>query len=408
MSTTFSVDCEACGAAADFEHLGCRTCGGQLRIHRTTTALPEPDQNRTGMWRYWRRLPVRDPASIVSLGEGGTPLLPSRRLDRQVWFKNETLNPTGSHKDRALSVALTHAVEVGATESVVVSSGSTGLANAAYAARAGLSGYVVVSDSTPWRRTVGCEVLGATVVRVHAQVDSLVDRVAQLGRDGVLYASSTGRATNPYQAEASTTISFEIHEQLGGFPDWVVLPAGGGGTLSALWQGFSALSGSGLPGQPPRLLAAVSDRYDAIAVALEQGLGDPGEVYEEDFYPGPTILSKIAHTHPPDGLEALEAIRASRGTTIRVTDAEAAAAQMTLGAEEGYFVEPSSAAAMVALDVAIRQGMIAPTDCVVVLLTGSGHREVDHLTGPLRPQSTISLDQLKSRVGRSSHVGRRA
>jgi threonine synthase len=326
------------------------------------------------MWKYWRRLPVAAPNQIVSLDEGGTPLLASR-VSRSVWFKDETRNPTGSHKDRALAVAVSHARSLGRHVSVVVSAGSTGIANAAACARAGIQAVVVVGRGVPDERLYPAFALGARVIELDTDVDTVVERVAELGASGEVYVSSTARTSNPYQAEGAKTIAYEVADQLMGVPDWLIVPVGGGGTAAAIWRGFRELYELGHIQRLPRLLGVVAAGYDAIARALEEGLDDPGTVFVPGYDPPPTVLVKIAHVYPPDGLESLRAIRDSRGSAIAVSDADALRAQRDVAAREGLFVEPSSAAAVAAFEKARASGMIGPCARVVVLLSGSGFRE---------------------------------
>src|SRR4051794_33842176 len=225
------------------------------------------------MWRWWPLLPVDNPDGIVSLGEGGTPLLPSRVL-RATSFKDESRNPTGSHKDRPLAVAMTHARALGREVAVVVSAGSTGIANAAMAARAGMRSVAFVPRGTPAERLYPVYALGSTVVVVDDEVDPIVDRLAAMAQDGDVYVSSTARSSNPYQAEGTKTIAYELAEQ-GGVPDWVVVPVGGGGTVAGIWRGFRDLQRLGWIDRVPRLLGVVARDYNALEVAFERGLDDP-------------------------------------------------------------------------------------------------------------------------------------
>ncbi len=327
------------------------------------------------MWQYWSQLPVASADQIVSLEEGSTPLLASRSVLQLLWFKDETRNPTGSHKDRALAVAVSHARSLGRRVSVVVSSGSTGIANAAACARAGMQAVVVVARGVPDERLYPAAALGARIIEVDADVDTVVERVAELGASGEVYVSSTARSSNPYQAEGAKTIAYEVVDQLMGVPDWFVVPVGGGGTAAAIWRGFRELYELGRIHRLPRLLGVVASGYDAIARAVEEDLEDPGSVFGPGYVPPPTILVKIAHVYPPDGLESLRAIRDSGGSAVAVSDAEALQAQRDVAAGEGLFVEPSSAAAFAAFQKARESALIGADASVVVLLSGSGFRE---------------------------------
>jgi threonine synthase len=224
------------------------------------------------MWRYYPLLPIADTDAVVSLGEGGTPLLRSTvHPAAEVYLKDETRNPTGSHKDRQVCVAINHARSLGRTTSVLVSSGSTGIANAAYCARAGMRSIVFMAEGVPADRVYPVYALGSTVVEVRGQVDALIARLNELAVQRGLYHSSTARICNPYQAEGAKTIAFEIVEDLGRVPDWVVVPLGGGGTLAAMWRAFSELSDRSMIGRLPRMAGVTPRSFNALERALDLG-----------------------------------------------------------------------------------------------------------------------------------------
>ncbi len=343
---------------------------------------PTPDPAHAGsMWRFWRGLPILDPLCAVTLGEGDTPLLDSRLFPGvRVLWKDEGRNPTGSHKDRALSVAASHAVEVGARVMAVVSAGSTGLSTAAYAARAGLASVCLIARDAPAARVYPAQALGARLVAVDADIDTLIERLREhAGRNGV-YVASTTRASNAHQAEGAKTIAYEIVAALGRAPDWMVVPVGGGGTIAAIWRGFSELARAGTIAALPRLAGVVPAAYDALAVAFARRIRSWPEFaalpYRDDV---PTVLTKLSHAHPPDALEALAAIDASGGTVVALPDATALDAVGRIGARDGLYLEPSAAIAAPAIDRLIADGSIAPGDTVVALACGHGFRETSVL-----------------------------
>ena len=341
-------------------------------------------------WRDW--LPGRRIAGTVTLGEGGTPLIAARSLPG-VWWKAEFMNPTGSHKDRPLALAASNALDEGARLFTVVAAGSTGLSAAAYGARAGLPVAVLMTRGAPAARVLPLGLLGATLFEVEAGIDAGIAALGALhGRDGI-YVASTTRAVNAVQAEASRTIAFEIVEGLGRAPDQVVVPTGGGGTLAALHDGFAQLREMGLADRLPRLVAVVPDRYDTLAAALARGV----TTWEElAVLPppagGPTVLNKIAHDHPPDGVHALRALRESDGRVLAFPDAAALAAVARLGGAEGLYLEPSSAIALPALEQLADEGALGPDIATVVLACGAGFRETHVMLDegpPLRRAVTL-------------------
>ncbi|MCE2441544.1 MAG: pyridoxal-phosphate dependent enzyme [Candidatus Latescibacteria bacterium] len=241
--------------------MNCGICAGPLGFHYSYDDVTWDDRFEGSMWRYWPLLPVDAPEGAVTLGEGGTPLLPAQSFNgRQVYLKDETRNPTGSHKDRSLSVAITHAKAVGADVSVIVSTGSAGISNAALAARAGMRSAVVMTEGTPPERLY-------PMFEVKAQIDPIVEGVISVCRERGLYLSTTSRNSNPYQCEGNKTIAYEIVEELGGAPDWVVVPVGGGGTISGIWRGFRDCHALGLIDSLPRMIGVVPRDYNALEVA---------------------------------------------------------------------------------------------------------------------------------------------
>lgn len=396
----FQTVCLACAAVqARSAAFVCEQCQGALGFRYDLHDMQWDERFRNTMWRYWRLLPIADPAQLVTLGEGGTPLLRSRSLQgATVYLKDETRNPTGSHKDRPLSLAVNHAKAIGAKTSFVVSTGSTGISNAALAARAGLKSAVIMSVGTPAERVYPMFALGSTVLEVQGDIDMLIDEVIRVCHAQGLYLSSTSRGSNPYQAEANKTIAYEIFEELGRAPDWMVIPVGGGGTLAGVMRGFADLQALGKIATLPRLVGVLPSDYNALEVALARGLETWEEILALPYHDlPPTILVKLAHGYPPDGMEALEAVRRTNGFFLSVTDEEALAAQQQCGHQEGLYVEPSTGACLAGAARLLATGQVAPTATVVALVSGSGFREnfVTMAKRPLQKQ-TINPAQLST------------
>ena len=390
--------CLKCDAQQqDAAALNCGVCAGPLGFRYSYDDVTWDDRFAGTMWRYWPMLPVDGPDGAVTLDEGGTPLLPARNFEGQrVYLKDETRNPTGSHKDRSLSVAITHAKAVGADVSVIVSTGSAGISNAALAARAGMRSAVVMTEGTPPERLYPMYGLGAVLLEVKAQIDPIVEGVISVCREQGLYLSTTSRNSNPYQCEGNKTIAYEIVEELGRAPDWVVVPVGGGGTVSGVWRGFWDCHALGLIDFLPRMIGVVPRDYNALELAFERGLEQWKEVLALPYdNPPPSILVKLAHSYPPDGMEALRTIRASRGNFISVTDEEALTAQEFCGRQEGLFVEPSTGACLAGTARLLDSGRVDPGDLVVAVVSGSGYRETacTMASRPLKKQA-ISIEEL--------------
>ena len=376
----YEVVCRKCDQTLPSERYlrACPACGGdvEFRYDLSTARLDAP---LPGIWRFIDLLPVMDESSIVTLGEGGTPLQPARlgeQLGCRLWWKVEGANPTGAQKDRGLAVAIAKGRAFGFSGAIICSTGSAGLSSAAYAAQAGLRHAVLVSRNTPPERVLPMAVLGSTIFEVDGTIEEALALLALATERLGAYETTTYRRANPYQSEGVKTLGYEIFLQHGGVPDWIVVPVGGGGTLGSIWRAFLDLQAMGLIERLPRLAGVQPADYNGLAIAEQRGLSTEEELQAIAFGEVPsTILVKLAHLYPHDGVEALAAIRASGGAVVVATDAEALAAQRRIGAAEGIYAEPSATVALTALEKLRAAGRIAPEDSVVAVLTGSGHRE---------------------------------
>jgi threonine synthase len=374
------IACVDCGTviAADDGRALCGDCGGLLD-YRYDIAGARFDERERSIWRYRDLLPVPPEAEPVSLGEGLTPLVRANLdLGVETWWKNESLNPSGSQKDRAMSVALTRARALGIEAVFVASAGSTALAAAAYAARAAVRCIVLVGEEASERRLLPIAAYGARVFRVRGSVDDALDLLDRAVRTKGLHDVSTRRAGNPAQAEGPKTIAYEIVEALGRVPDWVVIPAGGGGTLAAIHRGFLELRAMNRTDRLPRLASYQPAGYDTFPPALEHGWVSDADLRANAFVERPpTVQVKIAHTYAPDGAAALAAIRDSGGTAMSVSDEEALQGLRQLAAVEGIFAEPSSGGVVAAVRRLTARGLAERDQVVVGLVGGNGFRELD-------------------------------
>lgn len=347
--------CAACDRPGGDDPAAWRcACGGPWALGPVAARL-RPEAVAAGprsLWRYRAALPVADPP--VTLGEGLTPLLPSR--DGRLLFKVEGANPTGSFKDRGAAVLLTHLVRGGAQEVVEDSSGNAGAAIAAYSARAGVRATIYVPEVTSEAKVAQIAAYGARVVRVPGTRED-VARAAQ--RAPGTYAS---HCWQPAFFHGTKTIAFELWEQLGWHaPDWVVTPAGHGTLLLGLALGFRELREAGAIGRLPRLVAVQSA---ACAPLAGPALGaPPGD--------GETLAEGIRIRTPVRAAECAAAVRDSGGRWAVVDDAEILAARARLGAE-GLFVEPTAAVAPAAAWRLLARGELPAWEVIVVPLTGHG------------------------------------
>jgi len=323
------------------------------------TGIPGLDPSRIRrddftLWRYRHALPVPLDDSPVTLGEGLTPLVEARWGDLPVLFKCEYLNPTGSFKDRGTTVLMTALAAAGVEHVVEDSSGNAGSSLAAYAARAGIRATVYVPAHASPAKRAQIAAYGAQLVCVPGPRSEAARAVREAAAGGAVYAS---HVYHPLITAGMKTAAYEIWEQLGGgLPDAVVLPIGHGSLLLGLARGFAELGGR------PRLFGVQAAACAPLAMAWEEGAAEPLPVGEGD-----TVAEGVRIARPVRGRAILEAVRASGGAIIAVPDEETMAARQRL-AHQGFFVEPTSALAVAALD-RLRPRL---PGTVVVVLTGSG------------------------------------
>ncbi|MEJ3750900.1 pyridoxal-phosphate dependent enzyme [Actinomycetes bacterium KLBMP 9797] len=397
--------CPRCGHTGDPRDLttyqGCPGCAPDVPVNyvcdvppgRVAAALrPAADRPRghRGLWRWAGALPV-DAVHAVSLGEGDTPLLPLPRLGARfgaprLAVKNESANPTWSHKDRLCALAVAAARALGATTVTAASTGNHGASLAAYAARAGLHCVIFTLASVPATMKTLMLSYGADVVAVPTSEHRYVLMAEGVRRHGWYPASNgSGRpvGSTPYGIDGYKTIAYELFEQLGGrVPDAVVLPVTYGDCLSGVHRGFADLRAAGLVDRVPRLVAA--ELFGALAQALT-GRGLPPVPTRE------TVAFSIST--PRATHQAVEAIRATGGIAVPVTEEELLEAGYLLATNEGLFVEASSAVGVAAVGTLVRAGRIRPDDEVVCVLTSSGLKDPDAGRALLPDVPVIDLDQ---------------
>ncbi len=317
-------------------------------------------------YRSWLDLPSH--TQVISLLEGDTPLVPVPRLAErlgggfQLFVKYEGLNPTGSFKDRGMTAAVSEAVGRGAKAVICASTGNTAASAAAYAARAGLRAVVLIPEGkVALGKLAGALAYGAQVVQVEGSFDDALRLVVEISRKHPL---ALVNSINPYRLEGQKTAAFEICDTLGHAPDWLCLPVGNAGNITAYWMGFRQYheaKGTGLP----RLLGVQA------AGAAPLVLGHPVEHPE-------TVATAIRIGRPARGEQALEAAQQSGGRIVAVSDDEILAMQQMLAEEEGLWVEPASAAGLAGLAAEIRAGKCDPRGkTIVAVCTGHGLKDPD-------------------------------
>lgn len=344
----------------------CPNCGGVFDFAEPLTYQPltMPAEPTRGLDRYRRTFPLADESPFVTLGEGGTPLVPFRFDDRTVYAKCEHLNPTGSFKDRGTAVLVSALAAHGVAEAVEDSSGNAGASFAAYAARAGIQAKVFVPDDAAGPKRMQIERYGAELVRILGPRSAASEAVLRAVEKGALYAS---HAYLPHGLAGMATIAFEIYEQLGTSPGAVVAPVGQGTLLLGAYRGFLALREAGRIEQLPKMIA-VQAMACAPIWAVQTG-GATGLLWTKERH---TIAEGIRILRPLRGDAVLAALADSQGWAVAVDEPDIEDGWHQL-ARQGLFVEPTSAVVWPAL----RQAIEDLPDPVVLILTGSGFKEPD-------------------------------
>jgi threonine synthase len=383
------LECALCGLKHEAHRLLnlCRECGKPLLVRydldRAQQSLTKESLigRRPDLWRYREVLPVQEDANIVTLGEGWTPLLRADRLGHSVgvadlYIKDEGQNPTQSFKARGMATAVSMAKELGATKLAVPSAGNAAGALAAYAARAGLECFIFMPRDTPIANVVECEQTGAHVTLM----DGLItDCGAEVGRrkeaEGWFDVSTL---KEPYRVEGKKTLGYELAEQLNWeLPDVIIYPTGGGTGLIGMWKAFDEMEQMGWIGSKrPRMVTVQAAGCAPIVRAFEDG-----KRFADEFPNAATTASGLRVPKAIGDFLILDALRASGGTALAVTDKELIEATREIGASEGIFCAPEGAACLPALKKLISAGTVKPTERVVLFNTGSGVKYMESFAG---------------------------
>ncbi len=339
---------------------------------------------------YRERLPVTDRTPVVTLLEGNTPLVPAQRLSERtgcdVFLKCEGLNPTGSFKDRGMTMAMSKALEDGAKVVVCASTGNTSASAAAYAARAGMLCAVLIPDGhVALGKLAQALIHGARTLQIRGNFDVALALVRELGsRDGVQIVNSI----NPYRIEGQKTAAFEIVDVLGDAPHVHCIPVGNAGNITAYWRGYSEYHRDSLATRLPRMLGW-------------QASGAAPLVHGEPVPYPETVATAIRIGNPASWNAAIAARDESGGHIGAVTDAQILDAYRLLAASEGVFVEPASAAAVAGLLSAVEQGIVERGEQVVCTVTGHGLKDPSRAIAEVDSGATVdaSADAVLEALG---------
>ena len=397
MDFVSGLRCRECGRTYPAEALHvCDFCFGPLEVtydYERVASVISRERIEAGprsIWRYADLLPVAD-AAPVDLGAGFTPLVRADRLAAELglgelWIKDDTANPTGSFKDRVVSVALTKARQLGFKIAACASTGNLANSVAAHAARAGMDSVVLIPHDLERAKVTMTSVYGGRVFAVEGSYDDVNRLCAELTSEQPEWAFVNVNVRT-YYAEGSKTLAFEVAEQLGWqAPDHVVVPIGSGSQLTKVAKGFKELYEVGLLDEEPsvRVSGAQAEGCSPVATAFAEGTDAIRPVKPH------TIAKSLAIGNPADGWYALDAIRKSGGACAAVTDAEVLDGIRLLARTEGIFAETAGGVTIATLAKLAAQGVIRSDERVVAMITGHGLKTVEALTDVVGPTATIA------------------
>jgi threonine synthase len=358
--------------------------------------------------RYRDRLPVRDDTRIISLGEGNTPLIRLNNIpstlgkDVDIYVKFEGLNPTGSFKDRGMTMAVTRAVEEGSRAIICASTGNTSAAAAAYAARAGITAFVLIPDGKiALGKLAQAMMHGAVVVQIRGNFDAGMQIVKEVAETAPV---TIVNSINPYRLQGQKTAAFEIIEELGRAPDYHCLPVGNAGNITAHWIGYCEYSsGSGEHVTDACAFCKGHCRYAGGAIVGNrpkmvgyQAAGSAPFMRGHMVDDPETVATAIRIGHPQSWDQAWKVQKESEGWFDECTDEEILAAQKLLAQQEGVFCEPASATSLAGAMRDVRNGRIPEGSSIVCTLTGHGLKDPD--TAIRQSSQPITVDATEPAV----------
>ncbi len=324
----------------------------------------EPWPGLIEKYRQW--LPVSGKTPVITLKEGCTPLIRVKSIERRiknhakVYVKYDGLNPTGSFKDRGMTMAISKAKEEGCEAVICASTGNTSASAAAYAKRAGMRAFVLIPDGyVAQGKLAQALVYGAEIIAIRGNFDSALDIVRELNKK---YPITLVNSVNPFRLQGQKTAAFEIIDELTDAPDWLCIPMGNAGNISAYWLGFKEYNKAGKSKKLPRMMGF-------------QASGSAPLVYGKKIENPETIATAIRIGNPVNQSKAINAKKESKGGFLDVTDEEIIKAYNILGCEEGIFCEPASAASVAGL--LKRSNEVPQNSTIVCVLTGNGLKDPD-------------------------------
>ena len=370
--------CSGCESEADaaLGLLACAGCGEPLDlayVDSKTDAQEEPEDidRLPGVWPLWERLPLHRQGDIVSMGEGSTPCVPLERVGarlglERLYAKVEYTNPTGSFKDRGTAVMLSVAKELGFSRVVDDSSGNAGASLAAYAARAGMQAIIFAPASAPPNKLDQIRFYGAELRLVEGSREAVAAAARKYtDESGSFYASHNWSA---YFLDGMKSFAYEAAVQLPEGIDHMVVPVGNGSLLLGPWRGFSELVEDSSMGRMPRLHCVQASACMPTVAAWKGDDWTPDQAR-------PTVAGGVAVAAPPRGRQVVDAIRQTDGVAVAVEEESIVEWHKVLAAQEGLFIEPTSATAFAGLGALVAQGAVQARDTILVPITGFGLKD---------------------------------
>ncbi|MEW5747770.1 MAG: threonine synthase [Candidatus Thermoplasmatota archaeon] len=380
----FEMRCIGCGKVHDMARpaYACSSCGNLLEV---SMDIPSAQRRLSSgawkgrplsVWRYRELIPVAEGTPVFTRGEGGTPLMRCENLGRHLglddlWIKFDGMNPTGSFKDRGMTVGISKAKELGMRVVVCASTGNTSASLAAYAGLAGLRCVVLIPEGkVALGKLAQAMMHGAKVVSVKGNFDQALDMVMKASGPLDMYVLNS---VNPFRVEGQKTAAYEVCDQLGGSaPDYLYIPVGNGGNSAAYWKGFREYEELGVVGTHPKVMGVQAAGSAPVAAMFADGSQSLVPVARPD-----TVATAIRIGNPANWRKTVKAIRDSGGTCSTVSDEEILRAQSLMAGLEGIFAEPAGAAAVAGLAKDVSSGKLDRSSRIVCVSTGHGLKDPD-------------------------------
>ncbi|MFX1443562.1 MAG: threonine synthase [Promethearchaeota archaeon] len=386
----------------------CPKCSGPLSVQMNIAQLKEIisknnfyKQKITSMWSFFEFLPLLDKKKIISLMEGNTPTIKSNRLAEDFSLKNlflklDFLNPTGSFKDRQISMGVSKAIELNKTSVITVSSGNVGASVAAYSARAGLKNIILIPSIAPESKIIQIKQYGGNVVRIESDSTKFISQIVQnASKKFEMSNLITAGIYNPFIIKGAKTISYEIAIQSRtskqGFPDVIIVPVGGSGLLSGIYEGFEELYELDFIESIPKLFGVQPEGCAPFVNAIENDL-TPEYLFQNPWKNIKTISTALADDIPLDCYTGIPALKNSGGNALAVSDDETLAAGKQLSNLEGIFAEPSSCTTVAVIPKLLEKGFIQPDEIIYCLITGSGFKDIKSIEPMLSDSINVKKD----------------